>query len=226
MSKKQRDSLYAEVQKHQQSQECVVHVTREESGDMGDHGCAYRRGSGTGLGDLDEITTLPEGLLFDLPLTPEDGGGDYCNLEMLGGSAGSSSSSQSSPEQNNLDCVDKHGIKHEYQLLHDSGLFSHSIHNPMPEPCSLLDTGQYKHPGVCGLDFGVSQLTQVPSFPACVERITQSVVKSHLETSQYSTEELKRMAWTLYSPEETHCYQMKVHRTCVFLKRKKCVLCR
>ncbi|XP_056894462.1 RAR-related orphan receptor C a [Takifugu flavidus] len=181
MSKKQRDSLYAEVQKHQQSQECAVHGTREESVDLGDHGCAYRRGSGTALGDLDEITTLPDGLLFDLPLTPEDEGGDYCNLEMLGGSAGSSSSSQSSPEQNNLDCVDKHGIKHEYQLLHDSGLFSHTIHNPLPEPCSLLDT----------------------------ERITQSVVKSHIETSQYSTEELKRMAWTLYSPEETHSYQMK-----------------
>lgn len=141
MSKKQRDSLYAEVQKHQQSQECVVHSAREEGGDISDHGCTYRRGSSTGLGDLDEITTLPEGLLFDLPLTPEDGGGDYCNLEMLGGSAGSSSSSQSSPEQNNLDCVDKHGIKHEYQLLHDSGLFSHAIHNPLPEPCSLLDTG-------------------------------------------------------------------------------------
>lgn len=45
----------------------------------------------------------------------------------------------------------------------------------------------------------------------CVERITQSVIKSHMETSQYSTEELKRMAWTLYSPEETHSYQMKVH---------------
>lgn len=175
MSKKQRDSLYAEVQKHQQSQECVVHGTREESADLGDHGCAYRRGSGTALGDLDEITTLPDGLLFDLPLTPEDGGGDYCSLEMLGGSAGSSSSSQSSPEQNNLDCVDKHGIKHEYQLLHDSGLFSHSIHNPLPEPCSLLDTGQYKQerfPTASGggggaLDGGTSLVTQVPFFPAC-----------------------------------------------------------
>lgn len=44
----------------------------------------------------------------------------------------------------------------------------------------------------------------------CSERVTQSVVKSHIETSQYSTEELKRMAWTLYSPEETRSYQTKV----------------
>lgn len=145
MSKKQRDSLYAEVQKHQQSQECAGHGAREENGDMAEHGRTFRRGSNTALSDLDDITTLPEGLLFDLSLTPEDAGGDYCNLEMLGGSAGSGSSSQSSPEQTNLDFVDgNHSIKHEYQLLHDSGLFSHAILNPLPDPCSMLDMGQYK----------------------------------------------------------------------------------
>lgn len=145
MSKKQRDTLYAEVQKHQQSQECAGLGVLEENSDLADHDCTYRRGSSTALSDLDDITTLPEGLLFDLPLTPEDAGPDYCNLDMLGGSAGSSSSSQSSPEQTNLDFVDgNHGIKHEYQLLHDSGLFSHAIFNPLPEGCSLLEIGQYK----------------------------------------------------------------------------------
>ncbi|XP_054458171.1 RAR-related orphan receptor C a [Anoplopoma fimbria] len=183
MSKKQRDSLYAEVQKHQQSQDCTgLGVREREDGDMSDHGRTYRRSSTAALSDLDDISMLPEGLLFDLPLTPEEANGDYCNLDMLGGSAGSSSSSQSSPEQTNLDFVDvKHGIKHEYQLLHDSGLFSHAILNPLPEGCSLLE----------------------------IERITQSVLKSHIETSQYSTEELKRMAWTLYSQEETRSYQTK-----------------
>ncbi|KAK2835655.1 hypothetical protein Q5P01_016139 [Channa striata] len=178
MSKKQRDSLYAEVKKHQQSQECGGGDVHEENSDMADHNRTYRRGSSTVLSDLEDITLLPEGLLFDLPLTPEDGG-DYCNLDMLGSSAGSSSSSQSSPEQTNLDFVDSnHSIKHEYQLLHESGLFSRAILNP---GCSLLET----------------------------ERITQSVLKSHIETSQYSTEELKRMAWTLYSAEETRSYQTK-----------------
>lgn len=145
MSKKQRDSLYAEVQKHQQSHECVGAGAREENSDMADHGRTYRRGSSTTLSDLDDITILPEGLLFDLPLTPDDGG-EYCNLDMLGGSAGSSSSSQSSPEQTNLDFVDSnHSIKHEYQLLHKSGLFSHAILNPLPEGCSLLEIGQNKY---------------------------------------------------------------------------------
>ncbi|XP_062251195.1 RAR-related orphan receptor C a [Platichthys flesus] len=182
MSKKQRDSLYAEVQKHQQSQECAGLAALEDNGDMADLTCPYRRGSSTALSDLDDITTLQGDLLFDLPLTPRDAGGDFCNLDMLGGSAGSSSSSQSSPEQTNFDFVDSNlGIKHEYQLLHDSGLFSHAILNPLPGGCSLLE----------------------------IECITQSVVKSHIETSQYSTEELKRMAWTLYNPEETRSYQTK-----------------
>lgn len=145
MSKKQRDSLYAEVQKHQQSQECGGIGAREEKSDTADHGRTYRRGSSATLSDLDDITTLPEGLLFDLPLTPEDGGGDYCNLDMMGGSAGSGSSSQSSPEQTSLDFGDgNHSIKHEYQLLHDSGLFSHAIFNPLPDGCSLLEIGQHQ----------------------------------------------------------------------------------
>ena len=44
------------------------------------------------------------------------------------------------------------------------------------------------------------------------ERITQSVVKSHMETSRYSAEELKRLAWTMYSQEETRSYQTKVRK--------------
>uniref|UniRef100_A0A8C6S946 RAR-related orphan receptor C a n=1 Tax=Neogobius melanostomus TaxID=47308 RepID=A0A8C6S946_9GOBI len=138
MSKKQRDSLYAEVQKHQQSQECAGLGAREEGVELPGHGRAYSRGS--------------------------------------------SSSSQSSPEQTNLDFNEgNHSIKHEYQLLHNSGLFSHAIINPLPEGCPLIE----------------------------IERITQNVIKSHMETRQYGTEELKRMAWTLYSPEETRSFQSK-----------------
>lgn len=212
MSKKQRDSLYAEVQKHQQSHECVVAGAHEENVDMADQGSTYRRGSTTTLSDLDDITMLPEGLLFDLPLTPEDGG-DYCSLDMMGGSAGSSSSSQSSPEQTNLDFVGNYSIKHEYQLLHESGLFS------QPEGCSVLEIGQNKHTNNrISINFHIVEENDLWNkglwenwlMFTCLGRITQSVVKSHFETSQHSTEELKRLAWTLYSPEETRSYQTKV----------------
>ncbi|KAI1891645.1 hypothetical protein AGOR_G00145910 [Albula goreensis] len=188
MSKKQRDSLYAEVQKHQQSQELAGVVSgggplgRDEGCDNSiGHGRAYSRGSSAALSDLDDITTLPDGLLFDLPLTPEGAGGDYCGLDLLGGSASSGSSSQSSPEQSGLDFADSGHIKHEYQLLPEPGLFAHSLLSTLPDGCSLLE----------------------------IERITQSVVKSHLETSQYSAEELKRLMWTTYTPEETRTFQSK-----------------
>uniref|UniRef100_A0A8C2G0J4 RAR-related orphan receptor C b n=1 Tax=Cyprinus carpio TaxID=7962 RepID=A0A8C2G0J4_CYPCA len=149
MSKKQRDSLYAEVQRHQQ-------LSRD---------------------DLDDIATLPDGLLFDLPLTPEEAG-EYCSLEMLGGGGGSgsagsgSSSNQSSPEPSAVDLAE---VKHEYSLL------THSFLGSLPDNCSLHD----------------------------IERITQNVVKSHLETCQYSTEELKKLTWNLYTPEETRSFQLK-----------------
>uniref|UniRef100_A0A8B9HR03 RAR-related orphan receptor C a n=1 Tax=Astyanax mexicanus TaxID=7994 RepID=A0A8B9HR03_ASTMX len=154
MSKKQRDSLYAEVQKHQQSQE---------------------RTSGPGG------ITLPSRVNDDIGENGNGGHGRYCSLDLLGGSGGSSSSSQSSPEQSVQEFSDTPHIKHEYQLLHETGMYTHSPLNGQPEGCSLLE----------------------------IERITQSVVKSHVETSQYSPEELKRLTWNLYSSEETRTYQNK-----------------
>lgn len=146
MSKKQRDSLYAEVQKHQQSQERAGSLGKgvnghagDEVGENGSRGRAYSRGSSTTLSDLDDITTLPDGLLFDLPLTPEEAA-DYCSLELLGGSGGSSSSSQSSPESNRQEFSDTTRIKHEYKTLHETGLYTRSLLN-LPEGCSLMEIG-------------------------------------------------------------------------------------
>uniref|UniRef100_A0AAY4D3S1 RAR-related orphan receptor C b n=1 Tax=Denticeps clupeoides TaxID=299321 RepID=A0AAY4D3S1_9TELE len=137
MSKKQRDSLYAEVQKHQKSQsECL--------------------GGSMVVGSL----------------TQDEGGG----------SAGSSSSNQSSPEQSTLDAGDGGSpVKHEYQLLAESSLLTHTLMGVLPDDCSIIE----------------------------IEHITQNVVKSHLETCQYSTEELKRLTWNLYTAEETRNFQCK-----------------
>lgn len=48
------------------------------------------------------------------------------------------------------------------------------------------------------------------SFCIFAEHITQSIVKSHLETCQYSAEDMKRFTWVQYSTEETRAYQNKV----------------
>lgn len=49
---------------------------------------------------------------------------------------------------------------------------------------------------------------------ASADRIAQNVVKSHLETCQYTTEELKTLAWMLYTQEEIRSLQNKVTSPC------------
>ncbi|XP_039622821.1 nuclear receptor ROR-beta-like [Polypterus senegalus] len=168
MSKKQRDSLYAEVQKHQQSQEQAM---SKEDPDMLTR--AYSNSSSMGLSDLDDITTLPDSLLFDLPLTPESAN-SYYSLDLLG-------SAQSSPEQSSIELLDAKYIKQEYELFHDSSLSCHGGRLPLPEGISMLE----------------------------IERASQNIVKSHLETCQYTLEELKRLTWTTYSQEEVRAAQSK-----------------
>lgn len=48
------------------------------------------------------------------------------------------------------------------------------------------------------------------TFAVVSDRITQSIVKSHLETCQYSAEDMKRFTWVQYTPEETRTFQNKV----------------
>ncbi|KFQ99463.1 Nuclear receptor ROR-beta, partial [Opisthocomus hoazin] len=107
MSKKQRASLYAEVQKHQQSQE-QSGGTKEEPEPLSR---VYTTSVSSGLSDLDDISTLSDGLLFDFPLTP-DGSSTYYNLDLL-------ASAQPSPDQSSLDVADATLIKQEsvYELM-------------------------------------------------------------------------------------------------------------
>ncbi|XP_062854906.1 RAR-related orphan receptor C a [Trichomycterus rosablanca] len=166
MSKKQRDSLYAEVQKHQQAQDHVVSVAPSSRGEepgensQDGHTRTCSRGSSAVLSDLDDIG----GLLFDLPLTHED---EYCGLELLGvpGAIGEGSGTEGNSCSRGVT-----GLKHE-----------HHSHSPLGDVLSLPET----------------------------ERMAQNVLKSHVETSQYSTEELKRLTWSVYTPEETRTYQNK-----------------
>ncbi|NXT25424.1 RORB protein, partial [Syrrhaptes paradoxus] len=171
MSKKQRDSLYAEVQKHQQSQ--------EQGGGPKDEPepltRSYTTSVSSGLSDLDDISTLSDGLLFDFPLTP-DGSSTYYSLELMG-------SAQPSPDPSSLDAPDAALSKQEaiYELMLEPALFAHGA----------LEGGQ--------------RAADISSLE--IDRVAQNVVKSHLETCQYSTEELERLAWSLHSPEEIRALQ-------------------
>nr|XP_057921943.1 RAR-related orphan receptor C b [Doryrhamphus excisus] len=213
MSKKQRDSLYAEVQKHQKSQECVgsggggsttLSLPREDGacgggGEDGEEGLSrsYSSGGSTStLSDLDDIAALPD--LFDLPLTPEEAS-EYCSLELLGGNGGTSTgntsnsssasssssslSNQNSPQQTMLDGTDSSGIQllHTHSDTHPLLGDTHALLDQLPDDCSITD----------------------------LDRITQNIVKSHLETCQYSAEDMKRFTWVQYTPEESRAFQNK-----------------
>uniref|UniRef100_A0A6J0SRR5 Nuclear receptor ROR-beta-like n=1 Tax=Pogona vitticeps TaxID=103695 RepID=A0A6J0SRR5_9SAUR len=175
MSKKQRDSLYAEVQKHQQSQEQGGGGTKEEVDTLSR---VYTTSVSSGFSDLDDISVLSDGFLFDFPLTP-DGNSTYYNLDLL-------TSAQPSPDQSSLDLSDAKLIKQE------------SIYEIMLEAPALLPHGPLDN----------NQLaTDISAME--IERLAQNVVKSHIETSQYTSEELKRLIWTLYSQEEIRNLQSK-----------------
>uniref|UniRef100_A0A3B3ZH95 Uncharacterized protein n=1 Tax=Periophthalmus magnuspinnatus TaxID=409849 RepID=A0A3B3ZH95_9GOBI len=164
MSKKQRDTLNAEVLKHQNSQECggsggagstALSLPREEgvcssAGEDVEEGLSRSYSSGgssSTLSDLDDIAALPD--LFDLPLTPEEAS-QYCSLDLLGGGGSSTSSTQ-------------------------------NMHNK----------------------------SSMYLFVFFTERITQSIVKSHLETCQHSAEDMKRFTWVQYTSEEARSFQNK-----------------
>ncbi|XP_032992504.1 nuclear receptor ROR-beta-like [Lacerta agilis] len=178
MSKKQRDSLYAEVQKHQQSQEQGGGVGPKDETETLSR--VYTTSVSSGISDLDDISMLSDGFLFDFPLTPEggSGGGGYYNLDLL-------TSAQPSPDQSSIDVSDAKLIKQEsiYELVMEPGLFPHGS----------LEGGPLA-PDVSRVE---------------IERLAQNVVKSHLETSQYTSEELKRLAWMLYSQEDIRNMQSK-----------------
>lgn len=62
-----------------------------------------------------------------------------------------------------------------------------------------------------------------------LDRIAQNIIKSHLETCQYTMEELHQLAWQTHTYEEIKIYQSKVEKhfnkmSCFFLPRRT-ILC-
>lgn len=55
------------------------------------------------------------------------------------------------------------------------------------------------------------------------DRIAQNIIKSHLETCQYTADELQQLAWQSHSYEEVKLYQSKVRLqdTCSSPSRKQ-----
>ncbi|MEE6487389.1 hypothetical protein FKM82_014879 [Ascaphus truei] len=158
MSKKQRDSLYAEVQKHQQSQDQPLGKEGANTLPWG-----YPTSVSSGLSDLEELSGLSDGLLFDFPLTP-DGGSSYYSLELP-------SSTQPSPDPG-----EGHGATQDL----------------LPGHCPRGE-------GQLGPDIT----------PGEIDRVSQNIIRSHLDTCQFTSNELNRMTWSLHSQEDVRGLQSK-----------------
>uniref|UniRef100_A0A8C0UIS6 RAR related orphan receptor B n=1 Tax=Cyanistes caeruleus TaxID=156563 RepID=A0A8C0UIS6_CYACU len=169
MSKKQRDSLYAEVQKHQQR---LQEQRQQQSGEAEALARVYSSSISNGLNNLNNETgsTYSNGHVIDLPKSE-----GYYSVD----------SAQPSPDQSGLDMTGIKQIKQEpiYDLTSVPNLFTYSSFN----------NGQLA-PGI-----SMSE----------IDRIAQNIIKSHLETCQYTMEELHQLAWQTHTYEEIKVYQSK-----------------
>ncbi|KAG2465633.1 RORB protein, partial [Polypterus senegalus] len=172
MSKKQRDSLYAEVQKHQQR---LQEQRQQQNGEAEALALVYTSSISNGLSNLNnEIGgTYSSGHIIDLPKT--EGVNAYYSVD----------STQPSPDQSGMDMAGIKQIKQEpiYDVTPVPNLFT----------CDSFPEGQLA-PGVT--------LTEL-------DRIAQNIIKSHLETCQYTVEELQQLVWQTHSYEEIKMYQNK-----------------
>ncbi|XP_028257261.1 nuclear receptor ROR-alpha A-like isoform X1 [Parambassis ranga] len=189
MSKKQRDSLYAEVQKHrlqqQQQQQGPLLLSRPSlsspsPGEQESLSPHYTLSS-TGLTELSDDAgrymeqDSPEGGSLS---SKGDSGGEGGG----GGGGGFYLDIQPSPDQSGLDI---NGIKPEPLCDYGSG-------NGFLPYCSFSDGDASPTVSMAELD-----------------HLSQIISKSHLETCQYLKEELQQMSWQSFLQDEVESYQSK-----------------
>ncbi|XP_066509975.1 nuclear receptor ROR-beta [Hoplias malabaricus] len=182
MSKKQRDSLYAEVQKHQQrlqeQRQQQQQQQQQQSSEAEALARVYSTGLSSGLTGLghDLSAAYANGHIIDMPKGQSNGGPTpYYSMD----------STQHSPDQSGLDMAGIKQIKQE------------PIYDLTPVP-NIFPYSSYQD----------SQLAPGVSMGE-LDRIAQNIIKSHLETCQYTTEELQQLAWQTHSYEEVKMYQSK-----------------
>ncbi|XP_037604979.1 nuclear receptor ROR-alpha A-like isoform X2 [Sebastes umbrosus] len=193
MSKKQRDSLYAEVQKHrllqqQQQQQGQGTILLSHSG-LGSPspGEAEPVSPHYGLSSTG-LTELPDELGGYMEQNSPEGGSVSSKADSGGGGGergegrGFYLDIQPSPDQSGLDI---NGIKPE-------PLCDYGSNNDFFPYCSFSDGDSSPTVSMAELD-----------------HLAQIVSKSHLETCQYLREELQQMSWQNFLQDEVESYQSK-----------------
>ncbi|KAG7469489.1 hypothetical protein MATL_G00129370 [Megalops atlanticus] len=199
MSKRQRDSLFAEVERHRQQQQRLQGSPGEVQPALSYHGKEPRDRSP----HLDQPVppTYPFHMEPELPA---------CSPDMriyLGCSQGKSQavapayrdscmSPVSSSQGRGDSSVQAEGRGERYKGFHPQ--------QPSPDQPGLLmsrgDMGIYDPEDI---------FCPYPTSLLHIEEVCASIVHSHRETSQYRVEDLQALRWKLFSREEIHAYQSK-----------------
>ncbi|KAK2854320.1 hypothetical protein Q5P01_006981 [Channa striata] len=184
MSKKQRDSLYAEVQKHrlQQQQQGPLLLSHSSLGSPSpDNAETFNGSPHYGLSST-SITKLPDELGGYMEQNSPEGGSVSSKADSGGEGGGFYLDIQPSPDQSGLDI---NGIK--------------------PEPLCDYSSANGFFP-YCSFSNGETSPT---ASMAELDHLAHIISKSHLETCQYLREEMQQMNWQNVRQDEMETYQSK-----------------
>ncbi|MEQ2160629.1 hypothetical protein GOODEAATRI_001339 [Goodea atripinnis] len=199
MSKKQRDSLYAEVQKHRLQQQQRDH--QQQPGEAEPLTPSYGL-SANGLTELhDDLSGYMDGHTPDGSKPDSAVSSFYLDI-------------QPSPDQSGLDI---NGIKPEpiCDFAPGSGFFPYcSFTNGETSPTvSMAELAGQASGEIIFLGSLISAeiIWVCHDNDDCIpEHLAQNISKSHMETCQYLREELQQMTWQAFLQEEVESYQSKV----------------
>ncbi|XP_016105522.1 nuclear receptor ROR-beta-like isoform X2 [Sinocyclocheilus grahami] len=196
MSKRQRDSLFAEVERHRQQQRLQANSVQEPQPLS-----AYRTGKEPREQSPHLIPPLPPA--YPYSVEPELQGCPpevHPYLECRIGEAQAQSlayrGSHRRGESNSLSAGRGEKFNTEGSLHH----------NTRSTPEAILN--------MSGSEMGFRPFDPESSFfsyPTSlhIEELSASIVRSHRETTQYRPEELQALRWKVFSREEIHAYQSK-----------------
>ncbi|XP_054103958.1 nuclear receptor ROR-gamma isoform X4 [Callithrix jacchus] len=203
MSKKQRDSLHAEVQKQLQQQQQQPAVKAPPAGAQGADTLTYTLGLPDGQLPLGSSPDLPEASACPPGLLRASGSGPSCSNDLAkAGLNGASYHLEYSPERGKAEGRES---------------FYSTSSQLTPDLCGL-HFEEHRHPGHGELgqgpdSYGSPSFRSTPEAPYAslteIEHLVQSVCKSYRETCQLRLEDLLRQRSSIFSREEVTGYQRK-----------------
>lgn len=213
MSKRQRESLRAEVERHRQQQQQHLQAEAQPAMPYPSKACCFRTphllqapAPAYSFPGEPELPPCPTDVLPYLVCSPGESQAPGLAYQ---GSCVSPGSGHSDERGKGVDTYTH--SKHIIRLT----LFNIYYPFPLLTPFSSGFDSRQPSPDQT---IGMGIRSYDPEDPYCpyrpsllhIEELCDSIVRSHRDTSQFRLEELQALRWKLFSREEIHAYQSKV----------------